>query len=83
MQSEGFERSLRTLTRRQPFLPFTVELTSGSRFQVDHPEALMVRNGVAVYFAADGEIMLFDHDTVARFARGGKENGSLKNRDKS
>ena len=76
MEMASFDRSLRTFVRRKPFHPFKVELTSGSQIEVDHPEALMVRNGVAVYFAPDGEIILFDHDTVARLSSNGKGNGT-------
>jgi len=42
-----------------------VALVSGERFQVDHPEALVVRDGVAVFIAAGGAPMLFDHESVS------------------
>src|SRR5579875_2147228 len=45
MQTDAFERSLRAFVRRAPFQPFTVELTSGTRFQVLHPEALAFNGG--------------------------------------
>jgi hypothetical protein len=43
-----------------------VELVSGHRFQVDHPEALVLRDGVAVYIAPGGFPMLFDHEGVSQ-----------------
>jgi hypothetical protein len=66
MTSDDFDRSLRALQRRRPFHTFTVELVSGDRFQVDHPEALIVRAGVAVFVARDGTPTLFDHESVSQ-----------------
>jgi hypothetical protein len=66
MDINAFERSLRAFVRRMPFQPFTVELTSGSRFQVLHPEALAFNAGLAVYIGPDGTPSLFDHDSVAQ-----------------
>ena len=66
MESESFERSLRAFTRRTPFVDFFVELASGGSFTVDHPEALVLRGGLAVYVAPDGTPTLFDHAGVTR-----------------
>ena len=66
MQSDTFEASLRAFCRRVPFESFVVELTSGGRIIVDHPEAMVVRAGLAVYIAPDGTPALFDHDGVSR-----------------
>jgi len=66
VEIEPFERSLRAFCRRVPFQPFRIELTSGSTLRIYHPEALIVRNGVAVFFATDNEITLFDHSVVAK-----------------
>ena len=66
MQTEAFERSLRAFVRRAPFQPFTVELTSGTRFQVLHPEALAFNGGLAVYIDPDGAPSLFDHGSVSQ-----------------
>lgn len=68
MTADHFERTLRAFQRRAPFQPFTVEMVSGSRFQVDHPEAMVVRGGVGVFVAADGTPSLFDHEGVARIS---------------
>lgn len=70
MDSTHFDKSLRTLQRQTPFRPFTVVLVNGDRFQVDHPEAMVVRSGVAVFLAADGTPMLFDHESVSQFVGG-------------
>ncbi len=66
MDRESFERTLRAFQRRTPFLPFTVALVNGDRFQVDHPEALVLRGGVAVFITAGGVPTLFDHESVSQ-----------------
>ncbi len=66
MESESFDHSLRAFFRRAPFASFTVELVSGERITVDHPEALVYRGGLAVYVALDGTPTLFNHAGVTR-----------------
>jgi len=66
MLADNFMRTLRALARRVPFKPFTVELVSGDRIEVDHPEALVFRAGLAVYIYAEGVPILFDHEGVAQ-----------------
>ena len=66
MIANNFERSLQAMVRRKPFRPFTVELVSGDRIEVDHPEALVHRAGVAVYLSPEGYPVLFDHDGVSQ-----------------
>jgi len=66
MLPQNFERSLRALVRRTPFRSFTVELVSGARIEVDHPEALVFRNGLAVFISAQGVPTLFDHESVSQ-----------------
>ncbi len=61
-----FQNALRALRQRQPFVPFTVELVSGARFEVDFPDALVVRDGVAVFIGPGGVPVLFDHESVSR-----------------
>jgi hypothetical protein len=68
MDSSNFERSLRAFQRRTPFQPFMVALVNGDRFQVDHPEALVIRDGVAVFIAAGGVPTLFDHESVSELS---------------
>jgi hypothetical protein len=40
MTADDLERALRALARRRPFRPFLIELHSGDRIQVSHPEAV-------------------------------------------
>jgi len=69
MDTESFERTLRAFLRRAPFHPFTVALVNGDRFQVDRPEALVLRGGGAVFVTADGVPALFDRESVGQCDR--------------
>ncbi|HKI33863.1 MAG TPA: hypothetical protein VKA46_18565 [Gemmataceae bacterium] len=64
MTAENFASVLEGLTQRQPFRVFTVELHGGRRFEVDHPRAIVVRDGVAVFLAPGGVPIWFDHESV-------------------
>ncbi|MBI1832484.1 MAG: hypothetical protein HYR84_13655 [Planctomycetes bacterium] len=66
MERDNFEKRLRALSHRKPFRAYTVEFVNGESIEVDHPEALIVRAGVAVYLAADGTPAWFDHLGVSR-----------------
>ncbi len=68
MTEETFDRSLKAFTQRRPFKPFIVELSSGTRVTVDHPEALAKRGQAAVYISRDGEYTLFDNTMVTQVA---------------
>lgn len=67
MTVENFDQTLRAFQQQTPFRPFTVELVSGHRFQVDHPEALVFRDGVAIFVARGGVPVIFDHEGVSQF----------------
>ena len=56
-----------TFHERRPFKPFTVVLISGRQFEVDHPGALVHRDGVAIYVAPGGVPIIFDHEGVEHF----------------
>ena len=64
MTAQNFDQALRMLQDRRPYQIFTVELNDGARFEIDHPYALVVRDGVAVFVAPGGVPVLFDHDNV-------------------
>jgi hypothetical protein len=66
MTQEHFEQLLGTLTEKVPFHPFTVELIGGHRFEVDHAQAMVVRDGVAVYLRPGGVPVWFDHESVTQ-----------------
>ncbi len=65
MTVENFQTLVETLSERRPFHPFTIELSGGQRFEVDHPHALAYRDGLA-FFLAPGRIPYwFDHESVS------------------
>jgi len=64
MTAENFEQVLEGLRQLNPFRVFTVELNGGHRFEVDHPGALVVRDGVAVFLTPGGMPIWFDHESV-------------------
>jgi hypothetical protein len=64
MTIDNFTLILRILTERKPFSAFTLEIFGGRLYEIDHPEAILVRNGIAV-FAAPGSLPIwFDHESV-------------------
>lgn len=67
MDVNNFDRSLIAFKRRTPFRPFTVVLVNGDRFEVDFPDALVVRDGVAMFIGAGGVPVIFDHEGVSQF----------------
>jgi hypothetical protein len=64
MEADNFNNTLTAFRRRVPFRQFTVALVNGDRFEVDHGDALVIRDGVAVYIAPGGVPVLFDHEGV-------------------
>ena len=66
MEAVNFERTLNAFKTRSPFRSFTVALVNGDRFEVDFPAAMLVRDGVAVYIAAGGAPVIFDHEGVSQ-----------------
>jgi hypothetical protein len=66
MTADHFNEVLETLIELKPFRMFTVELHGGKRFEVDHPRAIVVRDGVAVFLAPGGTPIWFDHDSVTQ-----------------
>ena len=41
-------------------------MVDGDRFEVDHSEAVVVRDGVAIYVAPGGIPTIFDHEGVSQ-----------------
>ena len=66
MQAENFNNTLTTFRRRVPFRPFTIALVNGDRFEVDHPEALVIRDDVGLYAGPGGVPIVFDHEGVSQ-----------------
>ena len=66
MDAAHFDQTLSIFKRRTPFQPFTVALVNGDRVEVDHPDALAVRDGIALFAAPGGVPVLFDHEGVSQ-----------------
>jgi len=66
MQPQTFDETLRSFKNRRPFRPFSVTLVNGDRFEVDYPDALVFRDGVAVYIGFRGVPVIFDHEGVCQ-----------------
>lgn len=67
MTADNFEHSLQTFQERSPFRPFTVILHSWRQMEVDHPGALVHRDGVAVFVRPGGIPVVFDREAVEAF----------------
>lgn len=67
MTADNFDHTLQAFRDRAPFRPFTVVLMSGRQFEVDHPGALVQRDGVAVFVGPGGVPVVFDHEGVEQF----------------
>ncbi len=64
MDRDTFDGTIRTFQHRTPFRTFTVAMVNGERLEVDHPDALAVRDGRAL-FAAPGDVpVVFDPEGV-------------------
>ena len=63
---DHFQTTIRAFQRRAPFRPYVVELVSGDRITIDHPEALVVRGGVGVFISSAGAPSIFDHEGVSQ-----------------
>lgn len=49
MSPDIFAMILKAFLRRRPFLPFTLELFSGTKLEVNHPEALTLHKQYRVH----------------------------------
>jgi hypothetical protein len=64
MRRDTFKVALRAFTKRRQFQPFVVELKTGFRLIVRHPEALMLRGDVAMFIRRNRTHRLFDASSV-------------------
>ena len=66
MDRDLFTDTILAYKRRRPFHPFTVAMVDGDKLEVDFPDALAVRDGLAIY-AGPGRIPhIFDNEGVSR-----------------
>ena len=64
MKKQDFQRTIEEYVRREPFHPFTIELSTGEQIVVRDPKSLMCQGGAAAYVPADGDLTLFDYHAV-------------------
>lgn len=64
MDRDTFTETITAFRRRTPFRPFTILTVTGSRHEVDHPDAIIVRGGTALFFAPGNVPVIFDHEGV-------------------
>lgn len=61
---EAFHEKLREFIRREPFVPFVVELHDGRSIQIDEP-TVAFGNDLAGYISPDYEILEFRREEVS------------------
>lgn len=65
MDRETFTETIRAFRNRTPFRPFTVVTVSGSRYEVDFPEALALRDGLGIFVGPGRVPVFFDNEGVS------------------
>jgi hypothetical protein len=66
MDRDTFDVTIRAFKHRTPFRPFAVAMVNGDKLEVDHPHALAVRDGVALFADPGGVPVVFDHEGVSQ-----------------
>lgn len=66
MDRDTFDQTIRVFKNRTPFHPFTIAMQNGDRLEIDHPDALAIRDGVALFAGPGGVPSVFDHESVNR-----------------
>ena len=66
MDRDTFDSTVRAFKHRKPFHPFTFAMVNGDRLEVDHPDALAIRDGFALYAGPGNVPVMFDHEGVSQ-----------------
>jgi hypothetical protein len=82
MTAEHFEETLDVLMSLRPFKPFTIELNSGQRYEVDAPHSTAFKEGAAVLLAPGGVPVFFDHESVSQIINSPAHSAPGKRRSK-
>ncbi len=64
MTLKHFTAALRAFTHRRRFKPFSIELASGDRIYVTHPEAVILRNELWVFTSPNERHHVFESESV-------------------
>jgi hypothetical protein len=67
MNRELFLHVLNAFNRRRPWRPFTLELVSGCRIEVNHPESVSAGEHIVSLKSSSGVNCYFEFDAVVRF----------------
>jgi hypothetical protein len=67
MNKENFDRAFQIFQRRKPWRPFTLELLTGSRIEIEHPEALTRYEDLVKHQSSTGLQSVFEYTSVVRF----------------
>jgi hypothetical protein len=65
MDRDSFTETIRAFKSQLPFRPFTLTTVNGSRYEVDHPDNLAVRDGVALFAGPGGVPVILNHEGVS------------------
>ena len=66
MRKDLLEHVVQILTQRQPFLPFMIEMMTGDRLLVTHPEAIVREGDFFVYRTTDSGTRIFTGSGVCQ-----------------
>jgi hypothetical protein len=64
MTADHLQELVELLVEKRPFHPFTIELVGGELVEIDHPRAMIARDGNAFVMKPGGVPAWFDHDSV-------------------
>ena len=73
MTAENFDVLALGLQGRRPFRFFTIELQNGHHHEIDHPKAILIQEGVAVFYSPGTKSIWFDHESVVQIYEGRAE----------
>ena len=75
MKLETFADAIQTFRKRTPYTPFTIVTVAGEKYEIDRPDAILERDGVALFAGPGGTPVIFDHEGVSEII------GDLASRD--
>jgi hypothetical protein len=70
MTRENFDRAFEARQRRRPWKPFTLELVTGSRIEVNHPESLSWHGELLMCKSSSGLQTVFECTSVVQLIGG-------------
>ncbi len=70
MTAAHFDGLNNMLCDRRPFELFTIEPNGGERFEIDHPRAVINRDGAAIFIGPGFKVIWFELDSVNKIIEG-------------